>query len=241
MFTVDELAAWPEGRLVGWEADCSIPDRERGLTAAVMIAPLDVTVTSGLATEAVTEALGTRADIENLIIVAHAFEDSAVGGQKGRVMVFPVQPSQDLLLPGLAKEEDAGAFTLLGEPDVKCRRTDSDHLQVTLQGFDTYDPATGQVRSSRTGDVDCWMIDTDHDYSSFFPRLVYLPAYKPVHRQIKNLLKSLGKDLDPEAEKLLCGTESQPFPPPEPGNAIAVKIITRAGAEMTTIIKPPPT
>ncbi len=243
VFTVEEPVAWPEGRLVGWEADCSVPERERGLTAAVMIAPLDVTVTSGLATDAVTEALSTRSDIEHLIIVAHAFEDSAVGGMKGTVMVYPVQPSKDLLIPGLAKKEpDAGAFTLLGEPDVECRWADPDHtlLQVTLQGFDTYDPATGQVRSSRPGDVDCWMVDTDHDRASFFPRLVYLPAYHLGHRQIKNLLKSLGRDLDPEAKQALCGTESQPFPPPEPGHAIAVKIITRAGAEMTTILQPPP-
>ncbi len=242
-FTVDELTAWPESRLVGWEADCSLPGRETRLTAAVMIAPQDVTVTQGLVTEAMTEARRTRSDIEHLIVVAHAFEDSSVGGRKGPVMVWAVQPSRDLLIPGLAKgkDQDAGAFTLLGEPDVDCYWTDDTRtmLRVTLEGFDTYDPATGHVTPSGTGHVDCWMIDTDHDHTSFFPRLVYLPAYKRGDRQIKNLLKSLGRDLDPEAEKLLCGTESQPFPPPSKGNTVAVKIITRTGTEMTTRLDPP--
>ena len=243
LFTVDELIGWPESRLVGWEADCSVPGRETRLTAAVMIAPQDITVTQGLVTDAMTEARRTRSDIADLIVVAHAFEDSSVGGRKGPVMVWTVQPSRDLLIPGLAKkkDQDAGAFTLLGEPDVDCRWADDDRtmLRVTLKGFDTYDPATGHVAPSGTGDVDCWMIDTDHNRSSFFPRLVYLPAYKRGDRQIKNLLESLGKDLDPEAEKLLCGVESQPFPPPEKGNTVAVKIITRTGAEMTTHLHPP--
>ena len=83
------------------------------------------------------------------------------------------------------------------------------------------------------------MIDTDHDGTAFFPRLVYLPAFKKGDANIKNLVKALGRDLDPEAEKALCGLESQPFPPPSEGNSIAVKIITRAGTEMTTVVQRP--
>ena len=111
----------------------------------------------------------------------------------------------------------------------------------TLAGYDTYDPATGNVRSSLGDDVDCWMIDTDHDGTAFFPRLVYLPAYKRSDPNIRNLIKALGKDLDSEAEEALCGLESQPFSPPTPGNVIAIKIITRTGAEMTTLLQSPET
>ena len=110
------------------------------------------------------------------------------------------------------------------------------NLVVTLAGYDTYDPAKGNVRSSLGDDVDCWMIDTDHDGTAFFPRLVYLPAHKRGDTNIKNLVKALGRDLDPEAEKALCGLESQPFPPPSGNNTVAVKIITRTGAEMTAVV-----
>lgn len=43
----------------------------------------------------------------------------------------------------------------------------------------------------------------------------------------------------PEAEDTLCGLESQPFPPPQQGNTIAVKVIPRTGAEMTTTVEQP--
>ena len=49
-------------------------------------------------------------------------------------------------------------------------------------------------------------------------------------------MKSLKKDLDPDAEKNVMSTVSQPFAPPDPGRNIAVKVITNTGAEMTVTI-----
>ena len=43
---VSEIAAWPGGRLVTHEADCTTPGRQTRLTAAVMLASPDVTVTA---------------------------------------------------------------------------------------------------------------------------------------------------------------------------------------------------
>lgn len=150
-----------------------------------------------------------------------------------------VAAARDLQIAALAGGPDSGALTLLGEPDVWCEEDEDGNLVVTLMGYDTYDPASGTVKPSLADDVDCWMIDTDHDGTAFFPRLAYLPAFKRGDANIKNLIKALGKDLDPEAAEALCGTKSQPFPPPSAGNSIAVKIITRTGAEMTTIAEQP--
>ncbi len=236
--SVVETTPWPHGRLVSHEADCTAPGRETRLTAAIVLAASDVTVNTDLITRAASEALQARSDISDLIIVANAFEDAA-STNAGKVRVHKVAASRDLQIPGLGNEPDAGALTLLGEPDVFCERNGEGNLVVELAGYDTYDPATGQVKQSNGNDVDCWMIDTDHDGTGFFPRLVYLPGYKHGDRQIKNLVKSLGKDLDSAAEAALCGTVSQPFAPPQPGNNVAVKIITRTGAEMTTIATPP--
>ena len=81
------------------------------------------------------------------------------------------------------------------------------------------------------------MIDTAHDGANFFPRLFYAPAAKK-QNYFNPLKKALGKNLDPNALKTLTGLRSHPFPPPQPGQTIAIKIITRAGHEMITRLDP---
>ena len=233
---VSEIAAWPGGRLVTHEADCTSPGHQTRLTAAVMLAAPDVTVTADQIAAAAAEARRGNSDISDLIVVASAFDNNAPHAA-GAVTVHKVATARDLQIAALAGGPDSGALTLLGEPDLRCDTTDDGNLVVTLAGYDTYDPTNGNIRSSLGDDVDCWMIDTDHDGMAFFPRLVYLPAHKRGDANIKNLVKALGRDLDPEAEKALCGLESQPFPPPEDGHAVAVKIITRTGAEMTAVVE----
>ncbi len=155
------------------------------------------------------------------------------------VRVHKVVTVRDLQIAGLAKEADSGALTRLREPDVWCEANDDGNLVVTLAGYDTYDPATGNVRSSLGEDLACWMIDTDHDCTGSFPRFAYLLAYKRGDPSIHNLVKAIGKELNPDAEQALCGLESQPFPPPKPGNTIATKVITCTGAEMTATVEAP--
>ena len=234
---ISEIIGWPGGRLVTHEADCSSPGRQTRIAAAVMLAAPDATVTADQIAAAAAEARQAGSDISDLIVVASAFDNNAPHAA-GRVRVHKVATARDLQIAALAPEDDSGALTLLGEPDVLCRQADDGRLIVELIGYDTYDPTTGFVRPSSADDVDCWMIDTKHDGTAFFPRLVYLPAYKRGDTAIKRLVRTLGRDLDPAAEKALCGLRSQPFPPPEPGNTVAVKIITHTGAEMTTIIDP---
>ena len=204
--------------------------------AEQMLAAPDVTVTADQIAAAAAEARMGSSDISDLIVVASAFDNNAPHAA-GTVTVHKVATARDLQIAALAGAPDSGALTLLGEPDLRCDTTDNGNLVVTLAGYDTYDPAKGTVRSSLGDDVDCWMIDTDHDGTAFFPHLVNLPAHKRGDTNIKNLVKALGRDLDPEAEKVLCGLESQPFAPPEDGHAVAVKIITRTGAEMTAVVE----
>ncbi|WP_419924937.1 site-specific DNA-methyltransferase [Candidatus Poriferisocius sp.] len=238
VLSVVETTPWPHSQLVSHEADCTAPGRETRLAAAIVLAASDVTVNADMIAIAAGEARRARRDISDLIIVASAFEDAA-STDAGAVRVHKVAASRDLQIPGLGIEPDAGALTLLGEPDVWCERDGQGNLVVELAGYDTYDPSTGRVKQSSGADVDCWMVDTDHDGTGFFPRLVYMPGYKRGDTQIKQLVKSLGKELDKTAEEALCGTVSQPFAPPRPGNNVAVKIITLTGAEMTAVVYPP--
>ena len=232
---VDELQAWPETRtgIVSHEADCSSPGRETRTQAGIMVAASDVTVTNTQTSVAAKEC--ADAGFGHLIVVASAFEDN-ISKHFGRVTAHRVLTSRDLQIPGLKQVSDAGTFTLLADPDVNCTQLADGMLQVEVLGYDTFDPSTGELKSAHGQDVDCWMIDTNHDGMAFFPRLTYLPAYDRNDPHIKNLVKTLGRDLDPEAHKLLCGLKSQPFPPPDEDKTVAVKIITRTGAEMTATV-----
>ena len=233
---VVELEAWPEGILATHEARCQIPGRDTEVTVSVMLGAPDVTVTGHQATQAATEARRNRSDIADLVIVAYAY-DHDVPTSAGPVQIHKVVAPRDLQIPELARESDAGALTMLGEPDVGVEPGPDGSLVVELHGYDTYNPTSGRVEPSLGEDVDCWMIDTDHDRSSFFPRIVYLPGARR-RSDLADLLKTLGNDLDPDAERALTGLRSQPLPSPTPGNTVAVKIITRTGAEMSTLVFP---
>ena len=79
------------------------------------------------------------------------------------------------------------------------------------------------------------MIDTDHDGASFFSTLTYLPAAGK-ERNLKRLMKELGKKADKDAIDKIVSMRSQPFPPT--GQPVAVKIVTTTGAEMTALVHP---
>lgn len=175
VLSVVETTPWPRGQLVSHEADCTAPGRETRLAAAIMLAASDVTVSADMIARAAGEARRARHDISDLIIVASAFEDAA-SADAGAVRVHKVAASRDLQIPGLGNEPDAGALTLLGEPDMWCDRDSQGNLVVELAGYDTYDPATGRVKQSSSTDVDCWMVDTDHDGTGFFPAWYTCPA-----------------------------------------------------------------
>ena len=63
---------------------------------------------------------------------------------------------------------------------------------VRLYGCDTYDPSTGAVRETNTDDIDCWMIDTDHDSMSFIARLTYFPNGVRNRAGLQAAMKSLA-------------------------------------------------
>ncbi len=236
---------WPGARLAAYGATCTSPGRDTEIAAALMIAAPDATVTPELVSRAVTEARKNLPDCDDLIVVGFAFEPG-VPARVGPCSVHRVVGSKDLQIPELSKNADGGTFTLLGEPDCEVRRTsDGTGLVVRLNGCDTYDPSTGAVRETKTDDIDCWMVDTDHDSRSFVARLTYFPNGVRNQAGLRAAMRSLAKDLDPDAEANLTSLLSQPFDIPTDNRPVAVKAITRTGAEMNAVIHPeawrPPT
>ena len=81
-------------------------------------------------------------------------------------------------------------------------------------GWNTYDPATGNVRAGKPEDIDCWLIDTDHDGKAFYARRIHFPG-KSNDRQLKRFKAALANRIKPEHWKAMESLTSASFPPPE--------------------------
>ena len=231
--TIRALESWPShSELLAWKATYTINGGAAEYTAAVMVAAEDVTVPGEMIREAAREMTDSAERAEVLLVVAYAFAGDAPA-TVGRITVARAQMNRDLMIRELSKESDHEAFVIIGEPDILILDDFPDgQIAVEVCGYDTFDPATGNAAEGGPGNVACWMLDTDHDGESFFARRIHFPGADN-DRQIKKLLKELGKNADAAEQEALTAMRSAPFDPPERAR-IAVKIITTTGMEMTT-------
>lgn len=150
----------------------------------------------------------------------------------GRVPILLVRMNSDLAMGDvlLKKTGTGNLFMVFGEPDVKIERT-PDGMVVEIRGVDVYNPTTGEIRSSGTGEIALWMIDTDYDGESFFVRHCYFTGGNDPYARLKRALKA---DIDEAAWASLYSTRSRPFDPPSTGK-IAVKVINHYGDEVLQV------
>jgi adenine-specific DNA-methyltransferase len=150
----------------------------------------------------------------------------------GRVPILLVRMNSDLAMGDvlLKKTGSANLFMVFGEPDVKVDRT-PEGMIVEIRGVDVYNPTTGEIRSSGTGEIALWMIDTDYDGESFFVRHCYFTGGNDPYAHLKRALKA---DINEAAWASLYSTRSRPFEPPSTGK-IAVKVINHYGDEVLQV------
>lgn len=109
----------------------------------------------------------------------------------------------------LLKKTGAGnLFMVFGEPDVEIRRAD-EGVVVEIRGVDVYDPTTGQVRSSTTDDIACWLVDSNYDEESFFVREAYFTGAGDPYGSLR---KALRADIDEAAWASLYRHREPPLP-----------------------------
>ncbi len=193
----------------------------------------DETVNRFAERRAVAEAVESEVTT-TLLLIGFGFEAGPEREQRGRLAVHRVQAHQDLRIPGLTLDSAADALVVVAEPDIDLQSTSDGQWTLEVKGFDSYNPATGQVAPHQGVDtIECLMIDTDYDGSAFFARAIHFPGQGD-DRRLKRLKTQLGTQLDPELWATCLGARSAPFPAPESGE-VAVRIITCAGAELTTI------
>ena len=262
MFRVASVTELPAGDRHSWlvthVADCRERGRDTGFRAAVMVAAPDAAVNLDVAQRSVVEMRRQGVEAEDLLLVGYEFAPNIPDRFQG-VRVHQVAADKGLQISETIKGgEEGGTFTILSDlvtelavvrdhdrrpvtAEVKTEDgtvTRRPLVTVELLGWDTYNPGTGAVRSGTAPDeLDAWMIDTNHDGLSFETRHVYFPSGLANERGFRALAKSLRRGKrDQDAEDALWSLTSQPFPAPDPGKVIAVKAITKTGAEIAGLI-----
>jgi len=162
-----------------------------------------------------------------------------------------VQMNADLLTDDLKKKRASNeSFWLIGQPDVQVERivpspqpsptgrgSKGEGVQyiVSVHGFDYYNTKTGQVESGSADRIAVWLLDTDYDGRSLYPRQVFFPMAGDNEGWAK-LAKNLKAEIDEELIEAYRGTVSLPFAAGE-HKRIAVKIVDDRGIESLKVVE----
>ncbi len=154
----------------------------------------------------------------------------ALTKEKTGMTFLKAQMNTDLLTDDLKKKRASNqSFWLIGQPEVYTRKVEDGKWQVEVHGFDYYNTRTGNIESGDTSKIAMWMLDTDYDGRSLYPRQVFFPMADGKGGWSK-LAKNLRAQIDDELIEAYRGIVSLPFEPGEHGR-VAVKIVDDRGIE----------
>jgi adenine-specific DNA-methyltransferase len=174
------------------------------------------------------------------------------------------QMNADLLTDDLKKKRTSNqSFWLVGRPDVDIRKakpTDpgasslpsgvssrtnvrdplssppSGPLYVAeVRGFDYYNTRTGTIESGDTKKIAMWLLDTDYDGRSLYPRQVFFPLADEDEGWAK-LARNLKAEVDLDLIEHYRGTVSLPFALGD-HKRVAVKVIDDRGIESLKVVQ----
>ncbi len=156
------------------------------------------------------------------------------------VTLLKAQMNADLLTDDLKKKRTSNeSFWLIGQPDVRLERiTDGENTgkwRVSVEGFDYYNTKTGGIESGGSDKIAVWLLDTDYDGRSLFPRQVFFPMAGEDEGWAR-LARNLKAEIDEELIETYRGTVSLPFEPGE-HKRIAVKIVDDRGIESLKVLE----
>lgn len=189
----------------------------------------------------VEHALSEAADLfprpKMIVFCAFTFDPEAakdIDQLKG-IIALKAQMNTDLLTEDLkSKRSSNQSFWLMGQPEVEVRKTSEGQFEVEVHGFDYFDTRKGELVSGGPGKIAMWLLDTDYDERSLFPRQVFFPMAGKKDGWNK-LRKTIRAELDESLLQAYHGTVSLPF---EAGDnqKVAVKVIDDRGIESLKII-----
>jgi adenine-specific DNA-methyltransferase len=155
------------------------------------------------------------------------------------VTLLKAQMNADLLTDDLKKKRASNeSFWLIGQPDVRVERVtegpDRGKLRVSVHGFDYYNTKTGGIESGGEDHIAVWLLDTDYDGRSLYPRQVFFPMAGAKDGWAR-LARNLKAEIDQELIEAYRGTVSLPFEPGE-HRRLAVKIVDDRGIESLKVV-----
>ncbi len=155
------------------------------------------------------------------------------------ISLLKAQMNADLLTGDLKRKRASNeSFWLIGQPDVEVETIvdgpDSGKARVSVQGFDYYNTKSGGVESGGRDRIAMWMLDTDYDGRSLYPRQVFFPMAGSKDGWAR-LARNLRAEIDEELIEAYRGTTSLPFEPGE-HRRVAVKIVDDRGIESLKVI-----
>ncbi|MDQ3020574.1 MAG: site-specific DNA-methyltransferase [Bacteroidota bacterium] len=157
------------------------------------------------------------------------------------VTLLKVQMNPDMMTDDLKKKRASNeSFWLIGSPDVKLTKVkgkdkEEQLYQIEVLGFDYFNTKTGNIESGSKDRIAMWMLDTDYDGMSLFPRQVFFPMAGEKEGWSK-LAKNLKAEIDEELIEAYKGTISLPFPAGD-YKRVAVKIVDDRGIESLKVLE----
>ena len=160
--------------------------------------------------------------------------------EKTGMTFLTAQMNADLLTEDLKKKRASNqSFWLVGRPDVDLRRiAKGDHQgkwEIEVNGFDYYNTRTGTIDSGDISKIAMWLLDTDYDGRSLYPRQVFFPMADDNEGWAK-LARNLKAEIDPDLIEGYRKTVSLPFEPGE-YKRVAVKLIDDRGIESLKVVE----
>jgi len=183
---------------------------------------------------------------EILVFAAFQFDPEAAKDideltkEKTGMTFLTAQMNADLLTDDLKKKRTSNqSFWLVGRPDVDLRQIKSGDnkgkYQAEVRGFDYFNTRTGSIESGDTSKIAMWLLDTDYDGRSLYPRQVFFPLANEDEGWAK-LARNLKAEIDPELIEHYRGTVSLPFALGE-HKRVAVKVIDDRGIESLKVLQ----
>ncbi len=153
--------------------------------------------------------------------------------------LLKAQMNADLLTEDLKRKRASNeSFWLIGQPDVYLHHIskgqETGKWQVEVRGFDYYNTKTGEVESGGEDKIAMWMLDTDYDGRSLYPRQVFFPMSGSDDGWAR-LARNLKAEIDEDLIEAYRGAVSLPFEEGE-NRRIAVKIVDDRGIESLKVM-----
>lgn len=172
-----------------------------------------------------------------IVFCAFEFDPEAakdIDAVKG-ITALKAKMNADLLTEDLKKARSSNqSFWLMGQPDVELRKRKDGTFEVEVNGFDYFDTAKGELISGGKAKIAMWLLDTDYDDRSLFPRQVFFPMAGK-DEGWKRLRRDIRAELDESQLDKFHGTVSLPFEVGENRKA-AVKIVDDRGIESVKVL-----